>query len=100
MKLKRTLAAAAIGVVLAVIPVTSAMALTSESAGGGLFQYGVEGGKVLSNYHHGSKYHTATACSNAIVSPCTQVAAAPGSWARASTTASWLGGNKSWWNTL
>lgn len=99
-KVKMFVAAGAIAAALAVVPATGSMALTSESQGGGLFQYGVEGGTVYSNYHHARYYHTATACNNGMIDKCRQVAAAKNQWAKASIASSWLGGNTSWWNVI
>lgn len=99
-KLKMFLAVGAVASALAIVPATGAMALTSESQGGGLFQYGVEGGQVISNYHHATYYHTATACNNALFKSCKQAAASKGEWAKAQTAASWNGGNTSWWNVI
>lgn len=103
MKIKKTAVAVALGfgLMLTMAPAAQAApALTSESAGGGLFQYGVEGGKVISNYHHAKKYHTATSCNNGLVDRCKQVAASANKWAKSSHASSWLGGNTAFWNVL
>ena len=100
MSLKRSMiAAAALAVALTAIPTVAASATTTVNAGGGLWQYGVDG-NVFSNYHHETKSHTATACDNGYLKTCKQVAAVRGQWARASTSASWNGGNTAFWNTL
>lgn len=74
---------------------------TTKSIGGGLWQYGRDGapfGTSWSNYHHATKYHSATACDGAIFQTCKQVTAAKNKWAKSSTPASpW--GNTAWWNT-
>jgi len=74
---------------------------TTAKVGGGLWQYGVTSwfvGTVYSNYHHATKYHTATACDGALLKTCTQVAAAANKWAKASKPAS-PSGNTASWNT-
>lgn len=99
-KLKKALAAGAVAVALVVVPAGGAMALTSESRGGGLFQYGVQSGIVYANYHHATYYHTATACNDSLINKCKQVAAAKNAWAKSTIAASWFGGNTSWWNII
>lgn len=74
---------------------------TSVAVGGGLWQYGRDGapfGTSWSNYHHATKYHSATACNGALFQTCKQVTAAKNVWAKASTAAS-LSGNTAYWNT-
>lgn len=110
MKIKKSALAVALGfgLMLTLAPAAQAATaapaaragLTSQNAGGGLFQYGVEGGKVISNYHHAKKYHTATSCNNGLIDRCKQVAASANKWAKSSHASSWLGGNTAYWNVL
>ena len=59
---KRIIATAAVAMAIALTPAVSASASsTTVSAGGGLWQYGVES-NVFSYYQHATKSHTATAC--------------------------------------
>jgi lactococcin 972 family bacteriocin len=87
---------------LAVVPVGAANALTSQNAGGGLWQWGIQSGQVISNYHHATRNHTATACDDRVFQTCIQKAASPNSWAKASTSAGSAPGatNKAYWNVL
>ncbi len=91
-----TTPAATIGHVASVI-----VPQTTKNVGGGLWQYGRDGapfGTSWSNYHHATKYHSATACNGALFQTCKQVTAAKNVWAKASVTAS-LFGNTAYWNT-
>lgn len=100
-KAVHTLVAIGAALALVAVPAGSASAtLKSERAGGGLFQYGVENGKVYSNFHHRTRYHTATACNSGWVNPCKQVAASKDRWAKSTVPSSWDGGNKAYWNVL
>ena len=99
MRIRRMLGTAAVVAAMVIVPVTAAQA-TTEKVGGGVWTYGVSGGIVSSDYHHPTKYHTATACNNGLIDKCQQVSAAPDAWARASKTASWAGGNTAFWNVL
>jgi len=81
--------------VLVVAPVAAAGA-TTVAVGGGLWTYGVDWQNVFSNYHHSTKYHSATACSSSW--DCRQVSAAPGAWANASKYRS-IADNSAYWNT-
>lgn len=100
---RRVVLGSALAIGLAVVPVTAAnAALTSQSAGGGLWQWGIQSGQVVSNYHHATRYHTATACDDRVFQTCIQKAAAANAWAKASTSAgsSFGATNKSYWNAF
>ena len=106
MLFKKTLLVGLVAAALAVAPAAAATAAVTgtnaTNAGGGMWQYGITGtlsGTVYSNYHHATKYHTATACDGALFKTCKQSAAAAGSWAKAATVKS-NGGNTAFWNTL
>ncbi|MBN9182302.1 lactococcin 972 family bacteriocin [Microbacterium sp.] len=74
---------------------------TTKKVGGGLWQYGRDGfpfGNSWSNYHHPTKYHSATACDGAIFVTCKQVVKAKNVWAKASVPAS-PAFNTAYWNT-
>ncbi|RWZ58483.1 hypothetical protein ELQ92_14365 [Labedella populi] len=45
------------------------------------------------------KYHSATACDGSIIRHCAKKSAGPGKWARASTSATYIGGNTAYWDT-
>lgn len=95
MRMKKILTVVAVTGALVLAPAGAALA-TTVSVGGGLWTYGVSWPNVYSNYHHGSKYHSATACSSSW--QCVQASAAPGAWANASKYQS-LNQNTSYWNT-
>jgi lactococcin 972 family bacteriocin len=93
------LATASIAAAVVLTPLAAAEAgTTTKKAGGGLWEYGVNS-VVFSNYHHAKKYHSATACDNAMFNQCSKKSAAPGSWARATHAKSYLGGNTAYWDT-
>ena len=98
MKAKKLIGAVAIAAALVVLPVTAAGA-TTEYVGGGLWTYGTTLDTVYSNYHHQTKYHTATACHGGFFDQCRQAAATPGAWANAVHAKTWIGGNTAYWNT-
>jgi len=91
---KKVAAAFAVAAALTLAPAAAAMA-TTVPAGGGLWSYGVAWPNVYSNYHHPTRYHSATACSSSY--SCVQAAAAGGSWANASKYQS-LADNSAYWN--
>lgn len=95
MRKNKLFATFAVAAALTMVPATAALA-TTVSVGGGLWSYGVSWPNVYSNYHHGSLYHSATACSSS--SDCVQVAAAAGAWANASKYQSCCY-NTAYWNT-
>ncbi|SEI15557.1 MULTISPECIES: lactococcin 972 family bacteriocin [unclassified Leifsonia] len=75
------------------------MGTTTQNAGGGLWQYGVES-TTFSYYHHATKNHTATACNGASFGQtCSQAAAVKNAWARASISKT-PQRNTAYWNTL
>lgn len=93
------LAAAGVALTVVLTPMAGAEAgTTTKKVGGGLWEYGVES-VVFSHYHHAKKYHSATACDGGIVMHCSKKSAAPGSWAKASTGKTYLGGNTAYWDT-
>ena len=101
MRLKKIFAAVLVAGALSVAPAMAASAdSTTVEVAGGLWQYGVENGTVFSNFHHPTRSHTATACDGAIFMECVQTAAVANAWARASTGATWLGGNTAYYNVL
>ncbi|MBX3098325.1 MAG: lactococcin 972 family bacteriocin [Salinibacterium sp.] len=83
---------------LVLLPVAGALA-TTVNVGGGLWSYGTTIDTVYSNYHHGSLYHSATACHSGWVDRCHQASASAGAWANASNAKSPWGGNTAYWNT-
>jgi lactococcin 972 family bacteriocin len=94
-------AATAHGAAPAVLTAGRILPATTQSVGGGLWQYGRDGapfGTSWSHYHHATKYHSATACNGAIFQTCKQVTAAKNVWAKASVAAS-IFGNTAYWNT-
>ena len=95
MRGKKILTVLAITGALVVAPAAGAMA-TTVAVGGGLWTYGVNWQNVYWNYHHASRYHSATACSSDW--DCVQSSAAPGAWANASKYRS-INQNTAYWNT-
>jgi lactococcin 972 family bacteriocin len=89
-----------LGAVVGALLCTPAVAAsaTTASVGGGFWSYGVTSSTVYSNYHHPSRYHTATACNGSLGSPCLQVAAAAGAWANSSLPKS-IVSNSAYWAT-
>ena len=97
MKARKLVGTAAAVAALVLLPVAAAAADTVQ-VGGGLWSYGVTIDNVYSNYHHPSRYHTATACNGGWVDQCRQAAASAGAWANA-TSARSITGNTAYWNT-
>jgi lactococcin 972 family bacteriocin len=98
MKIRGTvLVSALVAAALVAAPATAASAATS-SVGGGLWDHGAGGLHVYSHYHHGSKYHSATACDGTPFHVCTKAVAAKGKWANADRAGSWSG-NTAYWAT-
>ena len=93
------LAAAAMALAVVLAPTAAAEAgTTTKKIGGGLWEYGVES-VVFSYYHHAKLYHSATACDGAIFQTCKKKSAAPGAWAKTSTSKTFIGGNTAYWDT-
>jgi lactococcin 972 family bacteriocin len=96
---------------IAVVAATAALvaagvtvpALAANAGGGwrdgGFWDYGKQGGEIYSNYHHGSKYHSATACDYDLFNPCQRVMSAPGGWAYAHVPDRWFGVDDAFWAT-
>lgn len=110
MRINKALSVLVLSGLLVAIPTTPVAAATTqksivkskastESVGGGLWQFGVES-TVFSYYHHATKSHTATACNgSSFGQKCSQVAAVKNSWANATITKT-PSGNTAFWNTL
>ncbi|RUQ96923.1 lactococcin 972 family bacteriocin [Labedella endophytica] len=95
----KALAVAGVAVTVALTPMAGAEAgTTTKKVGGGLWEYGVNS-SVFSYYHHQKKYHSATACNNAMFNQCKKTSSAPGAWARATQSKSYFGGNTAYWST-
>lgn len=96
-----------IGVVAATIALVAAgvavPALAANAGGGwrdgGFWDYGKSGGNVYSNYHHQTKYHSATACDYSLGAPCLRVTREPGAWAYAAVPDRWFGVDDAFWAT-
>ncbi len=98
MKKRNLLVGAALATAAVLMPVTAANA-TGAVVGGGNWNYGVQGGKVTSNYYHATKYHSATACNAGKFDACHAAYANGKVWANATKAASIFGGNTAYWNT-
>ena len=98
MKARKLVGTAAAVAALVLLPVAAAAA-DVVYVGGGLWSYGVTAATVYSNYHHPSRYHSATACNAGAFDQCHQSAAAAGAWASAVNAKSLFGGNTAYWNT-
>lgn len=94
---RKMLLGAALALAAVALPTTAASA-TGAVVGGGNWNYGVQSGKVYSNYYHASKYHSATACNGALFDKCHAAYANAKIWANASNGSSPLGGNTAYWN--
>lgn len=98
MDVKRTIgkAAAAAAIVAALVGGT-AIPASAESAGGGTWNYGVQGLQAYnySNYHHPSYYHRATAWDDAGK---TRARGEAGQWANAWRKAAAWGNKASWYH--
>ena len=99
MKASKLIATGSVAAAMVLLPVAMAGA-TTESVGGGLWQYGTTSSDVYSNYHHASLYHSSTACNNGVAGDiCHQDVREAGAWSYATIGKSWLGGNTAYWNT-
>jgi lactococcin 972 family bacteriocin len=90
---KRPLVVAAVA--LASLGAASPAMAAVQYVGGGTWDYGTGGGRVWSDYHHGSRRHQ-TSVNNGQnhYSSCV----GGGNWARASASSRWWTSDKSYWN--
>lgn len=99
-KTKALLATASVAAFIAVGPVSAASAANHvQSAGGGTWQWGDESGQAYSNYHHGSKTHSATVCDGSYTNSCMQNVQIKGVWARAYKPDLFMNIETAYWNT-
>lgn len=93
-KFKQFITGAAVAMLLLTGAAATASAAT-QYVGGGIWEYGVGGGKVHSDYYHDSLRHgsSVNGKSGLVQSPCT----AQGTWSRASDDSKTWGGNTAYW---